>query len=610
MLAHILLLAMSSLRRPALAALCALAATWALPATAHAARVLLVSDGISDTSIEAVLRGDGHDVTRVDDDFVAGINDTLEADLSGFDCVVWSATNDGTGARHTDSLVFSNLEGYVADGGSVLVTGWGSISHGDTMLVDFLGGTRGQAFTGAPAEIVDLETSLTTGVVDIRGIVPTDYAMQASEALTGLRGDTTVVVSARLLPEGAQWTLRSLGSGQIAFVAGIANVDAQWLVEADGADGVYNAALRNFVASSEGAASAPGAPRVRFSAPYAAEEGEALRVSVTVSDDEGDSTTFRWDLDGDGEFAEMANVDAVEIPAGTTDGPSAFVVAVEASDGLHTTRRSRAIAISNEPPAIVSRPPTVAAIGLHVRYRLDVRDPGGLHDPPVFDLRTGPATAVVTSAGVLDWTPSEAEVTAAGTMRSISIDVADGDGASDTQRWAMVVLDDHAPSDPTLLYPTMDAPVLLEGLHLTIGNASDLDGDPISYRFELDSSPAFDSVDLQHADAVMASPTGITTFTPEAAALHEGSWHWRVRASDGRVETFPIGTSFRIVPDPATFPDAGADGGPDGGMAPAGQADCACRAGPGRGGPRWRVLGLVGIALLGTARRARARARR
>lgn len=601
---------MSSFRLAGLAVSCALALLTALPSRASAARVLFVSDGVSDGAIESVLRGDGHDVTRVDDDFVNGLNDTLEADLSGFDCVVWSATNDGTGARHTDSAVFSNLEAFVADGGSVFVTGWGSISRGDTMLVDFLGGTRGQAFTGAPAEVIDLETSLTTGVVDIRGIAPTDYAQQASEALTGLRDDTIVIVSARLVPSGAQWALRSLGSGQIAFVAGIANVDAQWLMEADGADGAYNAALRNFVAASEGTASAPGAPRLRFAAPYRAEEGAALHVEVAVSDPEGDSTTFRWDLDGDGTFDEHANETAIDIPAGTTDGPSAFLVAVEATDGVHTTRRSRAIAIANEPPAIVSRPPSIAAIGLHVRYALDVRDPGGVHDPLVFDLRTGPATAVVTSAGVFDWTPSEAEVTAAGTMRTIAIDVNDGDGASDSQRWAMVVIDDHAPTDPTLLYPVMDAAVLLEGLHLSIGNASDLDGDPISYRFELDSSPAFDSVDLQHADAVMASPTGITIYTPDPSALHEGPWYWRVRASDGRVETFPVGASFEIVPDPATFPDAGVDAGPDAGASGAGGGTCACRAGGGGSSPLAAAWGAFVISALGVARRARARARR
>lgn len=601
---------MSSFRPLGLAVLVALGALATVPSRASAARVLFVSDGVTDTAIESVLRGDGHDVTRVDDDFVMGLNDTLEADLTGFDCVVWSATNDGTGAHHTDSLVFSNLEGYVADGGSVFVTGWGSISRGDTMLVDFLGGTRGQGFTGAPADVADLETSLTTGVVDIRGLVPTDYAMQASEALTGLRGDTTVIVSARLVPEGAQWTLRSLGSGQIAFVAGIANVDAQWLAEADGADGAYNAALRNFVAASEGTASAPGAPRLRFSAPYTAEEGEALRISVEVTDDEGDTTSFRWDLDGDGVFDEHADEPTVDIPAGTTDGPSAFVVAVEATDGLHTTRRTRTTAISNEPPAIVSRPPAVAAIGLHVRYALDVRDPGGVHDPLVFDLRTGPASAVVTSAGVFDWTPGEAEVTAAGTMRTIAIDVADGDGASDSQRWSMVVIDDHAPTDPTLLYPVMDAPVLLAGLHLSIGNASDLDGDPISYRFELDSSPAFDSVDLQHADAVMGSPTGITTYTPEPAALHEGHWYWRVSASDGQVETFPVQATFQIVPDPASFPDAGSDAGPDAGASGAGGSSCACRAGAGGGPGVGASTVILLIAALGAARRGRARARR
>lgn len=596
---------MSTRSRFALAAL-ALIAVALHAQRASAARVLFVSDASTDLAIADVLTADGHDVTTVESDFFGGQNPTFHADLSSYDCIVWSATNDGSTVAHTDNLAFTNLRAFVMNGGNVFVTGAGSVGYGDSRLVSFLGGTGGTAYTGAPRAVVDLDTDLTTGVVDIRGVVPRNYAGSAFEALDGLGSDTIAIVLASSDTTGAQWSIRSVGDGHVAWVAGVDGIDNEWTNAGAGGDGAFNAALRNFVGASTGLASVPGAPRIAFSSPFSAPEGDSLMITVRVTDPEGDSVTFSWDLDGDGTYGESTGEPTVTIPEGTTDGPGNFVVAVQASDGVHTGHRSRSIAITNVAPMITSRPPTVAAIDQHVRYLLTVVDPGGTHDVPTFTLRAGPPSANVTTEGLFDWTPTEAEITAPGTSRAVAVDVDDGDMGTATQTWSMTVIDDHAPSDPLLLYPAMDAPLLIPGIHLAIGNSSDLDGDPITYAFELDSTQTFDSPDLQRSMAIPGDASGITEWRPSEAPLRYGRWYWRISASDGQVTTSPLVQSFVLVPDPTMFPDVGGlDAGPDAGAIVDGPRGCGCTVAAPRRIPGSGVLILGGIGLLLTGRRRR-----
>lgn len=570
---------MSTRLRPVLGAL-ALVLWGAVPDHASAARVLFVSDHSTDLAIADVLRGDGHDVTTVERDFVLGLNPSFHPDLSSYDCIVWSATNDGAFMPHSDMLAFSNLQAFVANGGNVFVTGYGSVGYGDTRLLAFLGATGGASFTGAPLRVVDLDTNLTTGIVDLRGVTPANLGGSDYEALSGLASDTVSIVGAQFDSTGSQWSIRSLGEGHIAWVAGIDASDTEWAMVASGPAGAFNGALRNFVGASTGTASVPGAPRVAFVAPFSANEGDPLPISVRVTDAEGDSVTWSWDLDGDGVYGEMRGASAVTVAEGMTDGPGHFVVGVEASDGVHTTHRSRSIAITNVAPRITSHPPTTAAIDQHVRYPLVVIDPAGSRDPLTFTLGTGPTTAIVTAEGVFDWTPTEAEITAAGTSRAVTIDVDDGDMGTATQMWSMTVIDDHAPTEPTMLYPATNAPILIAGVHFAIGNSSDLDGDPITYVFELDSAPTFDSAALHSSGPRMGAATGITEWSPDESTLHVGRWYWRVTASDGRVTTSPTVVGFLLVPDPTMFPDVGpsADAGPDAGPVVAASRGCGCSA--------------------------------
>jgi hypothetical protein len=68
------------------------------------------------------------------------------------------------------------------------------------------------------------------------------------DALTGLSGVVVAAYSTGSTTE-AQWTVRMLGSGQIAYVSNGqsgTSAHASWTNTSTGGAGAYNAALRNF----------------------------------------------------------------------------------------------------------------------------------------------------------------------------------------------------------------------------------------------------------------------------------------------------------------------------------------------------------------------------
>lgn len=186
-----------------------------------------------------------------------GTNPTLEGltpgvTLSDYDAVYWSASGPhepdlfggglGTdGGLHTDAGVFSSLGAYVASGGWVFVTGHDSLADpGDQLLVDFVAGGTGTATSiqfepGSPDAVAMTDSFLTTGIVDIRGLIPgtvvpggvagagTDPDL---DAITGLAADTIGLVEQSGAPGSFLWTMRvpagnplDLSVGRIAYVA-------------------------------------------------------------------------------------------------------------------------------------------------------------------------------------------------------------------------------------------------------------------------------------------------------------------------------------------------------------------------------------------------------
>lgn len=359
----------------------------------------------------------------------------------------------------------------------------------------------------------------------------------------------------------------------------------------------------------------PGAPRVRFTGPFSAVEGDAIDIAVAVEDLEGDTYTFTWDLDGDRTFGDMPGATTYSVPAGTTDGPSAIRVGVEATDSAgNTSQRYRTVQITNADPRITSSPPLVTAVGMNLRYALTVEDPAGTMDAPTYSIVTGPSRMSITTDGVVQWTPTASDVTPPGRTITITVGVDDGDGGSAQQSWQMTVSPDRQPTPPTLAYPIDMISIADATPRLAVGNSEDLDLDPLTYSFEIDTVDTFDSPDLRQSGPI-AEMAGFTSWQIEEPLALDRIYYWRVWSNDGMVDSEVRQTAFYLVRDPSLGPpDAGTpDAGPqdDGGTIPGVDAGltppsggCSCRVGaPSSGSSSLWLLGLIGVALVLRRRR-------
>jgi hypothetical protein len=527
--------------------LLALAVVSSLPANAQAANVLVVSNVGGDTNIAAAVMADGHDVTSMSGEAA------LAGDLSAYEVIFWSAT----ASYAVPASTFTNLDMWVRNGGHLFITGYDSIIS-NTALANLAGGTSARDLVGSPGPgaIADVANSLTIGVVDLRGMTPTDGHTDR-DGLVGLMADTVEVVQS-VGGGSSQWTLRTLGSGEVAWVSNgtYGGVHASW----ESRTSVFNGAIRNFAAGGDSAMTEPGAPDIEFGEVRSVDEGAAFSLEVTIRDLEGDTATWSWDTDDDGEFGELAGMTTFDVAAGTTDGPGSLRIGVQATDaGGNTATRYRRVSFRNVDPMITSTPGTFSSVGAPYIYQIEVLDPGGALDAPTFTLTNAPSRMVVSDTGRVTWTPNETEVTMGSETVSVEVVVNDGDDGTAMQAWEMTVSPNRIPSPPSPVFP-VDVLITDSAPRLAAANAADPDRDALTYFFQLDSVDTFDSPALQESGPI---PEGIGFTAWEPGELARGqTWHWRVWANDGTLDTEPRPARFDVWQE-QTAVDAGPGGGGD-----------------------------------------------
>ncbi len=217
-----------------------------------AANVLVVDDNTGDSvNIDGALQAGGHTVTTVTNDFAGGSNPTLQGALSQYDAVYWTASGEfGVGGFHGDAATFTNLNSYVNNGGCVFITGFDSLAGpNNSPIITFVGGSGVFDSPIPPGAIVNVANALTTGVRDIRTLVPLNPVFDMDNVLEALDADTTGVTPGA--PNSWAWTLKEpVGTnGKIAYVSNgqfATNQEPNWLVTTNDGFGVYNAALLNF----------------------------------------------------------------------------------------------------------------------------------------------------------------------------------------------------------------------------------------------------------------------------------------------------------------------------------------------------------------------------
>ncbi len=343
-------------------------------------------------------------------------------------------------------------------------------------------------------------------------------------------------------------------------------------------------------------------PTIAFTSATVIDEGTAVTIEVAVSDPDGDTPTWSWDTDADGVFGEHAGATSYEVPATATDGTAMLRVGVEATDGVESRTAYRIITVNNVAPDITSTPPVDGAVRREYVYEVAVVDPAGENDPIRYLLTSRPPGMEI-AGNRITWTPLPEH---RGRSFPVILRVDDGDGGEDAQSWEIRVALNTPPSAATPLSPIMrervpsGAPVTL-----VAENATDPDGDPLTYFFRVSRLSSFQPPELYGSGEVSEGADGTTSWTmPEPLA--DGLWYWQVWVSDGVVETSPRYAQL-VVGEETTLPDAGppVDGGAipgiDAGTTP--PRSGGCHVAPAGSGGAALLFALGALALVSRRRR-------
>ncbi len=452
--------------------------------------VLFVSDSTTDLNIPAVIQADGHTVITATNQYVLATGETtaLTYNLASFDAVVWSATGTGAGDLNSGAATLGNLASYVTGGGSLFVTGYDSVaSPTDPALAALLGGTSpyDHSSSNTPGPLTSASNTITTGVVDIRGVTPSGGYSDA-DAFSGVDTADTVALATHV-GGGVAWTLRSLGSGEIAYVSngqfGPNSSHSSWTNTASGGPGAYNAALRNFVANGDGAV-ANTAPVANAGGPYTVNQAVALPLVGSASSDvDGVIVTYAWDCTDDGTVNATGTT-----PTGnscTYPNVGTFTVRLTVTDNAGgTASATTSVSVTNTPPVANAGGPYTVNQGVALILNgAGSSDSDGTLALYEWDC-TNNGTFDVSSANPTDSTCTYANVGG----YTLRLRTSDDDGGTNTALASVTVTNTPPTADAGGLY------TVNQGVALTLdGSASvDPDGAVVQWQWDCTDDGTYD----------------------------------------------------------------------------------------------------------------------
>ncbi len=327
-------------------------------------------------------------------------------------------------------------------------------------------------------------------------------------------------------------------------------------------------------------------------APTTGDEGEALQFDV-VSDDVGVADipdhVATWDW-GDGTSDTGASLTHAYIDQGTWT----VTLTVDDQDS-GTVSQTMTVVTSNVAPLITSTPPTNAIQGTLYTYQVVVTEPGD--DVLEFSLAaSAPAGMTIDAAtGLIEYTATYAQSLAG--PYTVVISVTDNEGGVDGQVYTLNVLsadtdgdgiaDDwetangldpndsgdgfldsdldgltnveefgldqdpfsyDGPTAPVAVFPIGGEEVDTDRPDLTVDNATDPNGDFLTYEFEVYAEVALSTL-VSTATGVAEDASGQTFWKVDAPLDENAVYWWRARANDGAVsggwtatETFFVNT--------------------------------------------------------------------
>jgi len=312
--------------------------------------------------------------------------------------------------------------------------------------------------------------------------------------------------------------------------------------------------------------------------PAAVDEGASYAYTGVVADiGTGDipDLVITWDW-GDGTSTSTGNPG---LHTYADDGTYTIIATVDDQDG-GTASQTTTVTVGNVQPGITSSPPTAALEGTTYTYTPNVVDPGAETFIWTLSPSASSNTQFDTSTGVITWTPDSADAIQG--SFALVLTVFDGDGGSDAQSWTVNVtaldsdsdgmpdywenanglnpnnavdagadpdadgitnLDEFlggtdpqsydGPSAPVAVSPLGGAEVADLRPFLVVDNATDPQGDVLTYTYEVYSDAALTT--LVASTSTAPEGTSQTEWELDIALAENTEYWWRAAASDAHV---------------------------------------------------------------------------
>ncbi len=362
---------------------------------------------------------------------------------------------------------------------------------------------------------------------------------------------------------------------------------------------------------------AGGAPVIRLlTDPLEVDEGGDLLLELDVQDLEGDTFTVAWDLDGDGSFDDGTGLTATWSAAGL-DGPASGAVAVRATDSGGESRDMRmTIVVRNAVPVFSTDPAVdpglIAHRGQTWEYRIAVDDPanvgGIIRDPVTVTVPVKPTGMIFFGDLRLRWAiPDSVDVIGDHQVRIEADDHEDGLGVQD---FLITIPENTPPPAPVVVSPDHSVVSTVRPT-LIIENVVDIEGDPIIYTFQVDSTGEFSTSTLVAVGQRNAAAGAQTTWVVNVDLADGNRYYWRVWANDGTEDSPATLTYFDVdlsAAEPDPEPDASSDDPVDASTdtgwdisPPGDEGGCSCTMAGSGGVAGGRNAGLILAALMAVA---------
>jgi subtilase family serine protease/flagellar hook assembly protein FlgD len=314
--------------------------------------------------------------------------------------------------------------------------------------------------------------------------------------------------------------------------------------------------------------------------PHAPDDGARVATahpSLVVNDassPEGAALTYEFGLFGDEGLGQaLPGARGVPETPSRTSWPVAAALAEDttywwrarATDGFSTSAWSDVSAFTvdalNRPPTapVPDTPPPGARVPSR-QPELTVRnaiDPEGQPLTYEFRLATDEALSQVVASragiaeglGLTSWTVTTVLDEDAAYYWAARARTAGG-APEDFSPWSVPVrfrVDtvNSSPTAPVPLRPIGGVDVITHTPALVVGNATDPEDDPLTYRFEIDTQSDFGSTARQESSPLGPGPDE-TEWTPPQALQENTLYYWRAHASDGNTETPSAVASFFV----------------------------------------------------------------